>query len=288
MTAPAPPIFLSYRRADTGGYAGRLAESLDRRLGRGSVFHDLDTITPGSDFAHAIEAAIERSRVVLVMIGDTWISERDAGGERRLERADDYVRIEAAIALRRGKTVLPLLLEGARMPPESELPDDLKPLARHQALELSDTRWDHDVDRLVEVVRGLVGMRTAAASRRALLAALGLGAAAALGLAATVLMRPASANLSGRWLLGNGSFWTVAQQGERLTIEETHYASKEIWKRGSGTFAQGIVRFSLDTVFDRAPTESGELRLSQDGRKLSGEIRRADWTLARSVTLIRQ
>src|SRR5512134_3673778 len=136
-------IFLSYRRADTAGYAGRLAEALRSRFGRDSVFQDVEAIRPGSDFVHEIDGAIARCHVLVVLIGDTWLTERSASGGRRLEDPEDFVRLEIATALRRGMGVLPVLVEGAKMPPEGDLPADLRPLARVQALELSDSRWEY-------------------------------------------------------------------------------------------------------------------------------------------------
>jgi hypothetical protein len=44
-----PTIFLSYRRDDSAGYAGRLRSSLEAKLGEGSVFRDVDAIEPGQD-----------------------------------------------------------------------------------------------------------------------------------------------------------------------------------------------------------------------------------------------
>src|SRR5689334_24153014 len=129
-----PSIFLSYRRADTGGYAGRLTDSLARHFGKGNVFQDLEAIIPGSDFTRAIDAAIAQCQVLVVLIGDTWLAERAADGSPRLEDPHDFVRLEIASGLRAATHVIPVLVEGAKMPAESALPDDLKPLARLQAL----------------------------------------------------------------------------------------------------------------------------------------------------------
>ena len=155
-----PSIFLSYRRADTGGYAGRLADSLERHFGKGSVFQDVETIVPGSNFMQTIDAAIARCDVLAVLIGNTWLAERNADGGMRLNDPDDFVRLEVASGLRAKTHVIPVLVEGAAMPAETDLPADLKPLARIQALELSDTRWEYDVQRLAQVVRTLTGVKS--------------------------------------------------------------------------------------------------------------------------------
>ncbi|MCE2946220.1 MAG: toll/interleukin-1 receptor domain-containing protein [Betaproteobacteria bacterium] len=283
MAGPERALFLSYRRADTGGYAGRLADALEARFGEGSVFHDVETILPGTDFAAAIEAAIASASVVLVLIGDDWLDARDAAGHRLLDRQDDFVRLEAASALASGKAVLPLLVEGARMPAAADLPTDLQRLARQQALELSDSRWAHDVDRLVDAIRRCGGIAPArapapasaaapAVPRRARrFAAAGPGAAVVVGGALFVGSRRPP-DLAGRWDLPTGSFWTVSQEGPNLIIEETHYLSREVWKRGTGRIKGSTIRVSLDWVFERLPPQTGTFRLSEDGRTLVGGL----------------
>ena len=89
-------------------------------------------------------------------------------------------------------------------------------------------------------------------------------------------------DLAGRWELPNGSFWTVVQDGRKLVIEETHYLSREVWKRGSGVVEDDAIRVSLDWVFERMPPETGTLRLSSDGRTLTGELRVPDRDPAQS------
>jgi hypothetical protein len=285
MAGPQRALFLSYRRADTGGYAGRLADALEARFGEGSVFHDVETILPGTDFAASIEAAIASASVVLVLIGDDWLDARDAAGHRLLDRQDDFVRLEAASALASGKAVLPLLVEGARMPAAADLPPDLQRLARQQALELSDSRWVHDVDRLVDAIRQCGGVTAGPARmsprRSLLLSTAGLAAAGVIGSALFVRSRRPP-DLAGRWELPNGSFWTVVQDGRKLVIEETHYLSREVWKRGSGVVEDDAIRVSLDWVFERMPPETGTLRLSSDGRTLTGELRVPDRDPAQS------
>ena len=267
-----PTIFLSYRRSDSGGYSGRLADALEKTFGAGSVFQDVETIAPGSDFTRAINAAIARCLVCIVLIGDTWASERTTDGRLRLDDANDFVRIEAASALRGRKPVLPVLVEGAKMPDERTLPADLKPLARVQALELSDSRWEYDVERVVHAIRSLTG-RSVPFTRRRRLVLGGIGAllAGVVGVAVyRALTRPAE--IAGRWKLPNGNFWYVVQDGTRVTIEETHYESKQVWKRGSGRMRKDRVRFRLDLVYGGPRLYDGELRLSPDGNMLSGDV----------------
>lgn len=148
-----PTTFISYRRDDAAGYAGRLHEALENRLGRDQVFRDVDTLEPGQDFVEAIESRLAECRVFLAMIGREWLDARDADGHRRLDQPHDYVRLEIVNALeRRDVRVIPVLIEGASMPPIESLPEPVRPLARKQAVHLRDDAWDHDVDRLVSAI----------------------------------------------------------------------------------------------------------------------------------------
>ena len=161
-------VFVSYRRDDSSGYAGRLYERLVREFGRKRVFMDLDTLEPGVDFVERIDEAVASADVLLAVIGRTWLSAAlGEGGSRRLDDPNDFVRLEIATALRRGIRVIPLLVGGARMPPGRDLPLDLDALARRHAHELSDSRWSYDVERLVEAIRPLVSGEAEPAAARA-------------------------------------------------------------------------------------------------------------------------
>jgi hypothetical protein len=142
-------VFISYRRDDTAGHAGRLFDSLVRRFGEPSVFMDLTDIDPGSDFVETLERAVGSCDVLLVLIGRNWLH-ADSQGRSRLEDPQDLLRREVATALTRNIPVLPVLVQGAQMPTADELPQELKALARRQAIELSESRWETDVAHLEE------------------------------------------------------------------------------------------------------------------------------------------
>jgi len=148
----ATRIFLSYRRDDASGYAGRVAERLCNRFGRDAVFRDLDSISPGYDFTVAINDAIGRCDAVVVVIGRNWLLAARPEGGRRLDDPDDFVRVEIVAALERRVPVIPVLVDRAGMPTPEALPPPLVPLARRNALELSDSRWDYDFQRLIDVL----------------------------------------------------------------------------------------------------------------------------------------
>jgi hypothetical protein len=142
---------LSYRRMDAAAYAGRLFDHLGQHFGPGSVFRDIDTIRRGEDFAQATASALNASDVVLVIIGNTWATGQD--GLRRLDDPEDWVRLEVAAALRRNVLVVPVLVDGARIQDPATLPEELRPLCRRHACELSDLRWSFDVGELVKDLR---------------------------------------------------------------------------------------------------------------------------------------
>ncbi len=131
-------IFISYRRDDSAGYAGRLFDHLSVNFGPKSVFMDIDTIEPGEDFRKVVRNAVGSCDVVLVMIGRQWLTMTDPQGQRRLDDPRDWVRVEISSALVQPNVrVIPVLVRGAAMPAESELPDDLKELCWRNALELA-------------------------------------------------------------------------------------------------------------------------------------------------------
>ena len=151
--SPALTIFISYRRDDSAGYAGRLYDRLRGSFDRDHLFMDIDNIPPGHDFVEVLENAIEVCDVVLVLIGKQWLTITGADGKRRLDDPHDFVRLEVAAALRRNIRVIPVLVRDATMPPLSELPPDLHALARRQALVISDEDFHHDADRLIAAIK---------------------------------------------------------------------------------------------------------------------------------------
>jgi len=147
-----PNIFISYRREDTSGDAGHLASDLCDRFGRDNVFIDIDAISGGADFEQRIQHALDRSRVTFVLIGDRWLTVTTQDGTRRLDGEHDYVRREIAAALaREDVAVVPVLVEGAKMPTAAQLPRDIAALATRNAVDLSNKRWRYDVRQLCRI-----------------------------------------------------------------------------------------------------------------------------------------
>lgn len=147
-------IFISYRREDSAGHTGRLYDFLQAHFGQESLFMDLTAIESGQNFVDAINAAVGSSDVLLAIIGRQWLTCTGPSG-RRLDDPRDFVRTEIAAALERRTPVIPVLVEGAAMPSAEALPALLKPLAEHNAHELSDNRWSYDVERLIQATEKL-------------------------------------------------------------------------------------------------------------------------------------
>ena len=146
MPSERAKVFVNYRRADTAGHAGRLFDSLQNRVGRGSVLIDME-VPPGVDYVEWIDEEIRGCDTILVVIGPSWLVQ-EADGDRRIDRPNDFLRLEIESALRNELQVIPVLVAGAVMPSSRDLPETLAKLARVNAIELHDRRWSADVDLL--------------------------------------------------------------------------------------------------------------------------------------------
>ncbi|MDE3189111.1 MAG: toll/interleukin-1 receptor domain-containing protein [Acidobacteriota bacterium] len=157
-------IFISYRRDDTEGEAGRLFDDLTRTFGEKSVFMDVTDIKPGLDFRKVIDDNVATCGVLLAVIGPAWATVANSSGERRLDDPNDFVRLEIASALARDIAVIPVLVHGASMPHPDQLPENLKDLAFRNSVEITHTRWNSDVQLLIDALRQYVGASSVASS----------------------------------------------------------------------------------------------------------------------------
>ncbi len=225
-------IFISYRRADSAGWAGRLHGDLRQRFGADRVFRDV-AIAPGVDFRDHIEGVMDGCEVLLAVIGPRWATVTGPGGRRRLDAPDDLVRLEIERALGRPDVqVIPVLVEGAAIPAADDLPEGLRPLSRRNAVEVTDLRWEYDVERLCDYLHAVLGesVISAAVPRpappvpapapavRSMVAAL-VGGAALAGMLGAALTGPiADARPKGD-IDGGLSAWSgpwLGELGERL------------------------------------------------------------------------
>lgn len=144
-------VFISYRREDAAGYARAIYEELTERFTADRIFMDVDAIEPGLPFDEVIRNAVGQCEALLVLIGARWLAPQP-DGKTRLEDERDFVRLEIAAALARNIRVIPVLLDGTPMPREAELPEALRGLVWRNAIEVSNTRFTSDVDRLAQVL----------------------------------------------------------------------------------------------------------------------------------------
>lgn len=290
-------IFISYRHDDRPGYAGRLADALENAFGENCVFRDVEDIRPGEDFVVAIQTQLSNVNVMLVVIGPNWLTaSRD--GARRLDDPDDFVRREIHAALEAGKSVLPVLVDGALMPGQSDLPKAIENMARRQAFVLTDSGWTSDVARLIEHIRALLPIRKAFPLNKrtmwrliagvAIVAILVFAAFATMKLSAVPSSTPTESSspgtdrlLNGRWRAQVKYDWgDVHEETFDLRVENDEIHGTASYLKLARTIEQGqlwdthlsFVTRSLDQMGDAAPREqthryrgelkSGELHLT--------------------------
>lgn len=255
-----PTVFVSYRREDSAGFAGRLSDALEQRIGTGSVFRDVDDIQPGADFEAVIAHGLEQVSVVLVVIGPGWLAAA-ADGQRRLDRPDDFVRREIEQALASGKPVVPVLVGGATMPAADALPVVLRGLANRQALVLGDASWSADLARLEAVLAqwvapAAVGVRS---PRRRWLVALVTLALAVGGWLLWSNRAPGPETIVGEWIAEVAYPWN-------LTLEEGYdFSVRDGRIEGQASFL-GVPRALEDVEW-----REGRLRFVTRSQSLAGK-----------------
>jgi TIR domain len=156
---PDPAIesgfFISYRRSDDPGFAGRLGDRLAQHFGKSRIFMDVDSIELGVDFSDVINHHLAQCAALVAVIGKGWLNASDAQGRMRLTDTNDYVRLEIEAALRRNILVIPVIAEGARMPRVEELPGSIQRLARRNGIEISHASFGSDTAKLIATLERL-------------------------------------------------------------------------------------------------------------------------------------
>ena len=286
-------IFVSYRRDDAGGHAGRLVDHLTARFGDDGVFMDVQDIRPGDKFAKSIDDTIARCNCVVAVIGPRWVELM----QQRAPAVEDFVRHEIGAALRREIPVLPVLVGGARMPQRGELPADLAPLMQRHAIEIRDSRFEDDVARLGDALSEITGAtkrQPVRSVRTRVYIALSV-LIAALAIAAFVLTRPTEVAIDGVWIAemqkpgqrpyrirltlnrsgeringmveyptGDGPIHDGQLKGSELSFSTTHvpqFASSPATIRYEGEVTDGGIRL---TSVDEAGVATGVARRPPD------------------------
>jgi hypothetical protein len=149
-------IFLSYRRDDAEGESRRLYDDLVLAYGPGSVLLDVAASAGRRDFREAIDENLAACGALLAVIGPAWATSAGASGQRRLDNAEDFVRLEISSALARNIAVIPVLVREASIPLPDELPDNMKDFGRLDGVEISRARWTSDVAWLVQALKPYV------------------------------------------------------------------------------------------------------------------------------------
>lgn len=150
-------IFISYRRSDSAGHAGRLFDYLSRNLTEANVFMDVVGIAPGDDWLQTIGNSIDQCAVMLVVIGRQWLTIADEHGRRRLDKINDPVRFEVETGLKNSKVrVIPLLVDGAKLPAPDGLPADIQDLLKSNGFQIDDATFTNDSERLLGSLRTLL------------------------------------------------------------------------------------------------------------------------------------
>lgn len=152
MFAKRPNTFISYRRDDTIGHVGRLHDRLASKWGGNRIYWDIDNIPPGDDFLMAIDNTLTNCDLVLLVIGPKWLNATDSSGDRRLEKDNDFHRLEIERAISLDKRLIPVLVNGATLPAADSLPPSIRPLTTKNAFDISDKRFDFDSAKLIQSI----------------------------------------------------------------------------------------------------------------------------------------
>jgi hypothetical protein len=152
-----PTFFISYRREDGSGYAGRIYDHLVQSFGQDRVFMDVDAIEPGQDFVEVIQNAVGSCSALIAVVGRNWLGVR-LDGSRRIDDPEDFVHLEVATALERGVRVIPVLVDDAETPKSTELPPRLQALARRNAVRASHTSFRAGIDSLIRAYGSVGGL----------------------------------------------------------------------------------------------------------------------------------
>ena len=144
---------------------GRHKDRLEREFGRELLFIDVDSIPLGINFVKVLGEEVAKCGVLLAVIGRDWLDARDEDGTRRLDNPNDFVRIEIATALQRDIPVIPILLDGTRVPKADQVPEDLKELAQRNGLDVRHVSFHADMDKLIRGLKGQLDQAGAAPER---------------------------------------------------------------------------------------------------------------------------
>lgn len=273
-----PTIFISYRRRGEGaGYGGRIADKLVEHFGKEQCFRDVDDIESGIDFVTTIREAVGTCEVLVAVIGPDWLSQSNDKGMRRLDDPRDFVRLEVAAALERDIRVIPVLVGGAEVPMEGQLPQVLEALSRRQAHELTDSRWEYDVSKLIDAIES-IGVKRVSRSKKA--GSLGIKQVAAVASIVSFVLLAAA--------FGSGALSRPTEQASpapepKPSIETVKVAKPDDGQRLELERRVELQRRQLDDAERRADVERQARRDSETelARERESRDRQSELMLAR-------
>jgi formylglycine-generating enzyme required for sulfatase activity len=155
----AGTIFINYRRGESLKDAQHLTTLIEKHFPHRKVFLDVHGIDGGEHWLHTLERQVAESDVMVTLIGAGWLDLKDEDGKRRLDDPNDFVRFEIAQALTRDIPILPVLVDGAKMPRTTQLPENLMELTRFQALPLRTESVTQDAATIAARLKSLLEKR---------------------------------------------------------------------------------------------------------------------------------
>ena len=282
-------VFVSYRREDSAPYAGRICDRLGDALGPEHVFIDVQDIAPGMDFVETIESVVGKCDVLVAVIGPRWTEVLKSRDDEQ-----DFVEHEITAALQRGITVIPVLVGGAVMPAERDLPKRLSGFSRRQALAISDTDFDRGAGELLRAVERVTSVQKT--PKKALWAVIAASLIIAIAGSAFLLMRSRErVSLEGEWIARmERSRLPPYNIRLRLHAQGRTLTGSVTYPTGSGAIEGGTIdgrrlafttrhtpQFESEpaTVVFSAEVRNGEIDIiltTPDGAEAKGVARRAD------------
>lgn len=267
-------IFINYRRGDSIATAGRLHDRLVRAFGRNNIFMDVDHIPVGVDFVKHLETQVGACEAFLAVIGQTWLETKDEAGRRRIDDPKDFVAIEIAAALERNIPVIPVLIDGACIPEADQLPEPLRPLARRHAIEIRNSQFGSDADRLIAKVREVIkpGIKAGHALALALAALFALGLAGWFGHLPFIAPVPTETTRTGDDGRVPANPTPVVAAAPPPSPDETKPSSAQLKLPSPGTYCDQMKR-----VIDAAPTRFESILGPKLGDNRMAKLPLPDW-----------
>jgi len=150
-------IFINYRREDSEDFSGRLYGELEKHFGRDHIFMDIDNIPPGARIEDFIRKTLVQVDVVIVIIGKQWLSIEDGYKQRRIDKPDDFVQKEIALAIELKKIIIPVLVKDTKMPEHGQLPKSIKQLPEYKAIRIWHEDFRNVTKKLIKELETQIG-----------------------------------------------------------------------------------------------------------------------------------